>query len=391
MTAYLPVMPRDMCLRCLRPASVCYCAALTRIETRTRVVILQHPRERGMPIGTARMACLCLPNASLHVGVRWDESDVLRAATSDPERPAVLLWPGDGARDLYAEPPQGPVTLVVVDGTWPQAKNVVRDNPRLAALPRYAFRAPTPSNYRIRREPSIECVSTIEALMHALGALEGDADRFRALQAPMDAMVDRHLARQGGAKKPRVCRPRAHLSAAARAMATVQTRFDDLVCVAGEANAWRRDGEGALHADELIHWVARRVATGETFDVVAAPRNPLSPTVTVHTGLDAARLAAAGSREELFAAFAEFLRPADLVCGWGTYGPHLYLQSGGALPGAWFDLRAAARAIAGSARGVGAIEDFAARTAPGPAPDPAHPRAFRRVAMQAAIVASWRR
>jgi DTW domain-containing protein YfiP len=383
-------MPREVCLRCLRPQSVCYCAALTTIATRTRVVILQHPRERGMPIGTARMACLCLPNASLHVGVRWDDSDVLRSATGDPERPAVLLWPGDGARDLLAEPPTGPVTLVVVDGTWPQAKNVVRDNPRLAALPRYAFRAPTPSNYRIRREPSVECVSTIEALMHALGALEGDAERFRALQAPMDAMVDRHLARQGDVKKPRVCRPRAHLSAAARALATVRARFDDLVCVAGEANAWRRDGEGAHFSDELVHWVAHRVATGETFDVVAAPRNPLAPTVTVHTGLDASRLTAAAPREELFAAFARFLRPTDLVCGWGTYGPHLYRQSGGTLPAAWFDLRAAARAIAGFARGVGAIEEYARRAAPDAATDPSAPRAVRRVGMQATIVAAWR-
>lgn len=383
-------MPREVCLRCLRPKSVCYCAALTTIDTATRVVILQHPRERGMPIGTARMACLCLPNASLHVGVRWDDSDVLRSATSDPERPAVLLWPGDGARDLLAEPPEGPVTLVVVDGTWPQAKNVVRDNPRLASLPRYAFTSPEPSRYRIRREPSIECVSTIEALMHALGALEGEPERFQALRAPMDAMVDRHLAQQGGVKKPRVCRPRANLSAAARALATVRTRFDDLVCVAGEANAWRLDGEGALRPDELVHWVARRVSTGETFDVVAAPRNPLAPTVTTHTGLDAARLASAAPREDLFAEFARFLRPTDLVCGWGTYAPHLYRQSGGTLPDAWLDLRAAARAIAGSARGVGAIDDYAARTAPGAANDASPLRAVRRVTMQARIVAAWR-
>ncbi len=384
-------MHREVCLRCLRPQSVCYCAALTTIDTATRVVILQHPRERGMPIGTARMACLCLPNASLHVGVRWDGSDVLRAATSDPERPAVLLWPGEGARDILREPPPRPVTLVVVDGTWPQAKNVVRDNPALAALPRYAFTAPAPSNYRIRREPSAECVSTIEALMHALGALEGDPERFRALRAPMDAMVDRHLARQGGAKRPRVCRPRANLSAAARALATVRARFEDLVCVAGEANAWRRDGEGALRPDELVHWVAHRVATGETFDVVAAPRNPLAPTVTVHTGLGEDRLLSAGPREDLFAAFARFLRPRDLVAGWGTYAPHLYRQNGGALPDAWFDLRSAARAIAGSARGVGAIETYAARVAPGPATDASQPRAVRRVEMQARIAAAWRR
>ncbi|MBZ0236419.1 MAG: DTW domain-containing protein [Deltaproteobacteria bacterium] len=65
---------RERCLRCRRPLAVCYCDALPRIETRTRVVILQHPRERDMPIGTARMASLCLPGSELHVGVDWGAS-----------------------------------------------------------------------------------------------------------------------------------------------------------------------------------------------------------------------------------------------------------------------------------------------------------------------------
>src|SRR3954470_3648823 len=110
--------PRPVCARCRRPTSVCYCAALPRIETATRVVILQHPRERDMPIGTARMASLCLPQATLHVGVRWGAHPALAAALPDRDRPPILLYPGPGARDILREPPGGPVTLIVVDGTW---------------------------------------------------------------------------------------------------------------------------------------------------------------------------------------------------------------------------------------------------------------------------------
>ena len=80
-------------LRCFRPESVCYCRHLTSIETRTRVVLLQHPRERDVAIGTARMASLCLPQAEIHVGVHWRGTSVLSRALSDPERPAVLLYP----------------------------------------------------------------------------------------------------------------------------------------------------------------------------------------------------------------------------------------------------------------------------------------------------------
>jgi DTW domain-containing protein YfiP len=177
-------------------------------------VILQHPRERHTSIGTARMASLCLRGARLHVGLRWEASPELAEATSDASHPAVLLWPGEGARDVLADPPEGPVTLIVVDGTWPQARRVVRDNPSLAALPRYAFRPAAPSNYRIRKEPSPECVSTIEALAQVLGALEGDAERFRAMLTPFRTMVDRHLERMEEQVRAGLGGPRFHAGAA---------------------------------------------------------------------------------------------------------------------------------------------------------------------------------
>ena len=176
--------PRAVCLRCRRPRSSCYCELIPSLDTTTRVVLLQHPRERDMPIGTARMANLSLPNSELHVGIDWQRSSALLTAISDPLRPALLLYPGDESIDVDQQPPVGPVTLVVVDGTWSQAKKMIRENPILNRLPRFTFQPPNPSEYRIRREPKPHCVSTIEALVFALGALEGEPERFRALLLP---------------------------------------------------------------------------------------------------------------------------------------------------------------------------------------------------------------
>ncbi len=93
-------LPRAVCSGCRRPASVCYCRHVTPLETTTRIVLLQHPRERDVPIGTARMANLCLPNAELYVGVKWSGSAALTRALSDPTRPAALLYPSPGAIDV---------------------------------------------------------------------------------------------------------------------------------------------------------------------------------------------------------------------------------------------------------------------------------------------------
>jgi len=376
-----------MCVRCRRPTSVCYCVALPRIETATRVVILQHPRERDMPIGTARMASLCLPGAELHVGVHWGDSAALAGALRDPARPPILLYPGPGARDILRDPPRGPVTLVVVDGTWSQAKTVVRDNAVLQALPRYAFATPEPSQYRIRREPRAEYVSTIEAVMHVLGVLEGEPARFRSLLDPLRAMVDAQLACQARSPRRRERHPRSPRPPRRRVPDEVVTRFGDLVCVVGEANAWPYRAGVTSPPEELVHWFAHRVATGETFSELAAPEGALSPSTAFHTELAEDDLRRGAARGELFARFAEFSRPADILCAWGHYSHALVVGSGGTLPGERLDLRAEARRLAN--RKLGSLEAYAGGLVP-PPPPLAPGRAGKRLAMLVEIVRAWR-
>jgi DTW domain-containing protein YfiP len=381
------IEPRAMCGRCRRPTSVCYCRALPQIATTTKVVILQHPRERDMPIGTARMASLCLPHSELHVGVRWADNAALAHALGDPAQPPILLYPGPGARDILREPPVGPVTLVVVDGTWSQAKTVVRDNPILQALPRYAFATPEPSQYRIRREPNAEYVSTIEALMHVLGALEGDPARFRSLLDPLNAMVDAQLACQARRPQRRERHPRLVRRPADRLPASLTARFADLVCVVAEANAWPYRAGQVSPPEELVQIVARRVATGETLSVIAAPEGPLSPSTTFHTELAEPTVLGGVPRAAALTALAQLLRPSDVVCAWGHYSLNLLTTAGAALPVERLDLRFHAHALLH--RKLGSLEAYAATI--GAAPEPIAPgRAGRRAAMLVQILDAWR-
>lgn len=344
-------VPRAVCMRCRRPERVCFCKHLPSLETKTRIVILQHPRERDMAIGTARMASLCLPGSELHVGVTFEDSRAVDRALADPARPAALLWPGPGAIDVMKDPPRGPITLVVVDGTWWQAKKLVRVNPAIAALPRYSFTPPNPSEYRIRKEPRDDYVSTIEALVHVLGVLEGDQARFQALLAPFRAMIDkqiehatqlhgyrdRHFKHRYGPARPRI--PSAFVAEPER-----------VVCVAAEANAWphREPSLRTEHPEELVHWVAHRPATGETLDVVVAPRAPLAPTTCGHIEIDRETLERGVSTSELSERWRAFTRPDDLVCTWGPYATDMFAKAGGVLlpeNGTRVDVRGIARDV----------------------------------------------
>ena len=324
------VVPRPRCPGCSRPSVVCICSAIRRVATQTRVVILQHPRESDVAINTARLVELQLERAERHVAVKLAEVPALKARLNDREAPPILLYPGPEARDLGESPPAGPVTLVVLDGTWWQAKKLFQQNPELASLPRYSLSPSSPSRYRIRREPALHCISTIEAIGEALSLLEPAGFDREAWLLPFEAMVEhqlhfvhtrgarRHLASKPGPRKPRL--PKVLLE-----------READLLVGYGEANAWTRGSPLGGEA-EVVHWVAERLQTGERFEALLAPRRPLSPSFEVHARVPSSFVL----RGESFASFRErwnaFVRPRDLLLGWGFYASERLSAEGVALP-----------------------------------------------------------
>jgi DTW domain-containing protein YfiP len=316
---------------------------VTPLATRTRVVVLQHPRERDKAVGTARIAGLCLPNSEIFVGVDFAANARLARLLSDSTRPAIVLYPGPEARDLCAEPPPGPVTLVTIDGTWHQARTLMRDNPALARLPRYAFAPERPSEYQIRREPRPDYVSTIEALSVALGALEGDPDRFRALLAPFRAMVAMQLEFAGRSVRGRR-RERRRNEQTARARLPDALHAPQLLCVTGEANAWPHDRalRRPPHPHELVHWLAQRVGDSErddSFELLLAPRLPLAKSPIVHARLSEYELMQGAPLSALHTNWPAFVARQDVLVCWGPYALNLLRREGISLPEQVIDLR----------------------------------------------------
>ncbi len=340
------------------------------------MILLQHPRERHVPIGTARLAHLCLPGSELHVGVDFDDDRLVRAALAGSDandagagggapggrahRPVYLLFPGPRAIDLAQAQLPGPITLVVVDGTWWQARKLLKRNTALAALPQLRFTPPAPSRYRIRREPADHCVATVEALAQVLGALEGAPDRFARLLRPFEAMIDTqiHYATNVRGARQRHAIRRARRPRRPTTSILLRERAEDVVCLHGEANAWPARRPGG-HPAEIVHWVAHRARSGATFEAIIAPRRPLAPATSRHIRIPPECLAAGESWESFSARWAAFARPDDLICAWGRYPLDLLKKEGVALPAARLDLRPAASTYLGTR--AGSVEDCTAR------------------------------
>ncbi|MDA7088245.1 DTW domain-containing protein [Pseudomonas sp. SA3-5] len=189
-------MSRPHCPRCSRPLDHCLCALIPRLSSRTRVLILQHPSEVRHALNTARLAALGLNNAELRVGEVFED---LPALLAQPGYRACLLFPGEQAQPLpqFARQLDGlPALLIVPDGTWRKARKLLHCNPLLATLPRVTLVDGLESRYRLRKAPMPGALSTIEAVVSALGVLEAPA-QFDALLKPFEALIEGQIEAMG--------------------------------------------------------------------------------------------------------------------------------------------------------------------------------------------------
>jgi DTW domain-containing protein YfiP len=187
-------MSRPQCPRCLRPQTHCLCPLIPSLDSRTRVLLLQHPSEVNHALNTARLAALGLSNAELIVGEVFEDLPTL---LSRPGYRARLLFPADDAQPMqaYGESEE-PLLLVVPDGTWRKARKMLHLNPLLAALPRVTLAEGGVSRYRLRKAPGPGALSTIEAIVQALQTLEAPAS-FEPLLKPFEALIEGQIAAMG--------------------------------------------------------------------------------------------------------------------------------------------------------------------------------------------------
>jgi DTW domain-containing protein YfiP len=187
-------MSRPQCPRCLRPQTHCLCPLIPSLDSRTRVLLLQHPSEVNHALNTARLAALGLTNAELIVGEVFED---LPALLNRPGYQARLLFPADDAQPMQAYGASDePLLLVVPDGTWRKARKMLHLNPLLAALPRVTLAAGGVSRYRLRKAPGPGALSTIEAIVQALETLEAPTT-FAPLLKSFEALIEGQIAAMG--------------------------------------------------------------------------------------------------------------------------------------------------------------------------------------------------
>ncbi|MEK6706507.1 MAG: tRNA-uridine aminocarboxypropyltransferase [Bdellovibrionota bacterium] len=216
------------CPRCLKNESLCVCELIKPIFNKINVLILQHPQEPDKDLGSARLANLCLSNSTLKIGLSWPNLSKVLGRASQPSRWAVMYL-GSGIKstekippglyfvnkkgELLQEKPDHPTDpvegIVVLDGTWSQAKTLWWRNPWLLKLRRAIIVPSRPSLYRnLRREPRRECLSTIETVAEALALLGEDGQTAANLKLVFEKLLKKVKHPEAPAFRPLGASPR---------------------------------------------------------------------------------------------------------------------------------------------------------------------------------------
>jgi len=183
------------CPRCRLHTDLCACDVLVPLAVATELVVVAHRYEVRKPTSTGRLAVLCLQGARLCLRGRHGQPD--DPVTCGAGREPILLYPCPGAVPLdawqAARPAAAPpVTLIVPDGTWRQAKRVRRRVPGLSGITAVTLPDALATGHRLRQPDAPHRLATLEAVALAFGILEGPTAE-RHLRRAFRTVVERTL------------------------------------------------------------------------------------------------------------------------------------------------------------------------------------------------------
>jgi hypothetical protein len=163
------------CPRCSLPPRWCICDAFPPVETRLAIHVLIHRLEQRKPSSTGSLVARSVAGAACHVYHRVSRHVPASGLPTDALDPDRELWvlhpcgePPPAARAAEAMPNGERIQVLVLDGTWRQAGEMLRTVDGLGRRVRLPDAAATPGRYWLRDQPEPGHLSTAEALIRVL-------------------------------------------------------------------------------------------------------------------------------------------------------------------------------------------------------------------------------
>lgn len=187
----------DRCEQCLIAKHYCICEGAEYASCDAAVCLLMYHNESFKPSNTGRLIAEIVPD---NYAFRWDrtspEPALLALLNNDKYQPFVIFPAEDVETDrvvTQVEPVAGKTPLFIfLDGTWREAKKMIRKSPYLDNLPVLSITAQKLSDYRLRVAPHAHQLGTAEVAIMVL-ALAGEVDTSTKLEQHFIKFRDAYL------------------------------------------------------------------------------------------------------------------------------------------------------------------------------------------------------
>ncbi|MGR5068541.1 MULTISPECIES: tRNA-uridine aminocarboxypropyltransferase [Vibrio] len=185
------------CSQCGKSRKACICQWIVPLASEAELIILQHISEVHRPLGTARILKLSLNYCTCLIGEDFSENSTLNELLADEAYCHVILYPSEHSLCLSAfgceQHDDKKVRLILLDGTWKKAYKMWQLSTNLHGLPTVKLPENLQGHYTIRKAPSENSLSTVEAGYHALSLLEPEKD-FTPLLNVFEKMIEFQIA-----------------------------------------------------------------------------------------------------------------------------------------------------------------------------------------------------
>lgn len=168
----------NRCTNCRINNYFCICSELKTFQIKTNVSLIVHVSELKLTSNSAQFVQKVLPgSAELFIRGKINQNFTADPILMRSGKP-LFLFPDEESQELnedFMAKNPGPYHLIIPDGNWTQAKKVKKREPKFDDIPTVKLPPGLVAEYKLRKAPRPDWVSTYEAAAYALGVLEGKA------------------------------------------------------------------------------------------------------------------------------------------------------------------------------------------------------------------------
>lgn len=183
----------ESCSKCGLPIINCICNIVPKIETKAKIWILSTEREFSRPSNTARLLKLINPESTeIILWERTNPPKKLIEYINSEDYEIYLLFPVEDddvlERNFEYKSSRKNRAFIILDGTWKEARKILRRSDYLKGLPRISLNPIHKSEYTLRKGASEGELCTIEAAIEIL-KLNDESEKAQSVKDVFDLFI----------------------------------------------------------------------------------------------------------------------------------------------------------------------------------------------------------